>query len=461
MSRPDYYGFGSQRGQARRRSGWRGSVRLGTLFAVLVGVNIYVFFFRGGTSINEVLKSSSIGKKSVASLSTSGGSKTKAPRRGKATAEPDDSIVIKGTMKGHLGLSSALTALKINAKQVVELIAALRPELNFRALRPEHSFEARLDPRNGKIRRFTYRISAISTVAVTRKLDGALRARKLEQKLTIKEVSIGGQIDSSLGGAISKIGESSRLVAKFIRLFSWDINWLSDPRGGDEFRIIVEKEYLGDKFYRYGNIIAAEYKGKVGRFQAFYFKPQAGPGGYYIPEGRSIRRAFLKTPLNFRRISSKYNSRRFHPVLHRTKGHFGVDYAAARGTPIWASADGVVVKKGRFGGAGNMVVLKHAGRIQSLYMHMSRFPRGLKVGQTVKQRQVIGYVGSTGLATGPHLHYGIKVRGRNIDPLKFKVPKGRILGKHDRIRFLDSLPTKMATLEAIPLKQLAQAAVVP
>jgi murein DD-endopeptidase MepM/ murein hydrolase activator NlpD len=456
--RPDYYGLGSQRGRAKRRAGWRGSMRLGALFAVLVGINVYVFFFRGGTSIHDVLKTSSIARKNVA-LAAKGSAKSSAVAKDaeKAQIPSDDSVIIQGTMKGFVGLSGALAARKIEQPQINELIAALGSELNMRGLRPEQSFEVRLDPKDGRIRRFIFRTSAISTVEVVRASGGGLKARKQESALTTKVARVGGRIESSLIRAITKSGESAALVSMFVDLFSWDINWYNDPREGDEFRIVVEKQYLGETFHRYGPILAAEYRGKVGRFQAFYFKPAGGTGGYFIPEGRSLRRTFLKTPLNFRRLSSKYNTKRVHPVLHTTKGHYGVDYAAGVGTPVWAAADGVVASAARSGGAGNMVVLNHAAGVSTVYMHLSRFARGLKAGQKVKQRQVIGNVGSTGLSTGPHLHYGIKVRGRYVDPLVFKVSKGEMLARADRIRFLDQLPDRMSALEAIPIQATAAA----
>lgn len=453
MARPEYYGFSSRQRPARRRSGWQGSMRLGALFAILVGVNIYVFFFRGGTSIQDVLQTGAI-KGKAPKVSVSAASAAVSPRRaGKreamTPASNDDSLVVQGGMKGHLGLSSALSARNLDDAQVAELIASLKPVLNMRSLRPEHDFEARLDPTTKQVRKFTYRLSPISAVVVQRRANGKLAATKQEVELKTRRIKIGGTVTSSLNRAVSKVGERSALVARFVELFNWDVNWYADPRAGDQFRIVVEKKYKGDDFYRYGRILAAEYQGKVGRFQAFHYKRENGEGGYFTPEGRSVRRAFLKTPLNFRRISSKFNARRFHPVLHRTKGHYGVDYAAARGTPIFAAADGVVRKAGRFGGAGNMVALQHAGGINTQYMHMTRIAAGLRRGSKVRQRQVIGTVGSTGLATGPHLHYGITRHGRHLDPLKFKISKGALLPRRDRIRYLDGLRDRMAELEAI------------
>jgi murein DD-endopeptidase MepM/ murein hydrolase activator NlpD len=450
LYRPDS-GLLTRRGRSRRPQGWRGSMRLGALFAVLVGINIYVFFFRGGTSIKDVLKTGAISAKSAAATKTSRPDPRQAQAAQKTASAPDDSVVVQGTMKGHLGLGPALTASKLDPVQVKELLASLNGSLNMRALRADHSYEARLDPRDGKVRSFVYRTSPISAVEVVRGTNGALKVNKREAALTTKTVRVGGKIESSLGAAISSSGESSALVAMFVDLFSWDINWYADPRDGDEFRIVVEKQFLGDKFYRYGHILAAEYRGKVGRFQAYYFKPQTSNPGYFVPEGRALRREFLKTPLHFRRLSSKFNLKRFHPVLHTTKGHFGVDYAAPTGTPVWAAADGKVMTAAKSGGGGNMVVLAHAANVSTMYMHLSRFAKGLHAGDKVKQRQVIGYVGCTGLCTGPHLHYGVKVRGKYIDPMSFNPRKGDMLARAERIRFLDQLPGRMSELEGIPV----------
>ena len=268
----------------------------------------------------------------------------------------------------------------------------------------------------------------------------------------MKLIKLGGKVTSSLGQAIQEKGERSALVSTFVSLLSYDINWYADPREGDEYRIIVEKRYLGGKFYGYGKILSGEYKGLIGRRQVFYHVDRAGKGGHYTPEGRSINRSFLKIPLNFNRISSKFDRKRYHPVLHRTKGHYGVDYAAEPGEPVWATAAGVVTKSGRHGGAGNMVQLAHKNRVTTVYMHFSRIARGIRTGKKVRQRQVIGYVGSTGLASGPHLHYGIYVRGKYVDPMRFDVGKGQLLPKTERLRFLDQLPERRAALESITIE---------
>ena len=210
---------------------------------------------------------------------------------------------------------------------------------------------------------------------------------------------IGGVIGSSLYDAVRRTGESTSLVGWFVDTFAWDINFYIDSQAGDRYKIIVEKRYLGGKFYKYGHVLAAEYAGRVGTFRAFYFQPQDGSSagaGYYTEHGESIVKSLLKTPLKYVRVSSSFDRHRFHPILHTERAHLGVDYAAPTGTPVWATANGRVTYVGPRGGAGNAVILAHANGMESTYMHLSKFARGLQVGQQVRQKQVIAYVGMTG-----------------------------------------------------------------
>lgn len=432
----------------RRAPAMRGTVRLGMLFAVLIGINVYVFFFRGDKSIGELLKAGAMQRPRRSTASTSNGKKS-ASSSADPAARTTDALVLEGSLEGHTGLFAALDKLALQPAQIASIVKALEPKLDMRALRPSQTFRVELDRRTRKLERFSFRVSRLVRLEVTPGPGGKLRVRRRERELTTKVVRIGGRIESSLGEAMTDAGESLALVALFVDLFAYDINWYADPRPGDEFRAIVERKYLDGKFYTYGKILAAEYRGAAGRYQVYHFKRSDGRGGYYTPEGRSIERSLLKTPLRFSRISSRFSKRRYHPVLHRVRGHFGVDYAAARGTPVWAAAGGSVISAGRAGGAGNMVVLKHAGGLTTLYMHLSRFARGLHRGQKVKQRQLIGYVGATGLATGPHLHFGLKRNGRYIDPMKFNAGKGPMLPRSERNRFLDQLAERMEQLERI------------
>ena len=431
---------GTVGGRRRRSNG--GRARLALLFLSLVAVNAYVFFFSGGTSIQDVMRASAIGGRRLAV----------APHEAHTERAPKPSF--RGSMRGSIALSKALLKAGLTTTQANEIIVALRPKLNLRRLQPNHSFAGWTDD-NGRVERFVFHISPVLRVELKRSRGGRLTAKRIEAKLATKIVRLGGRIVSSLNRAMASAGASPALVGAFVELFSWDVNWYVDPRDGDSFRLIAEQKLLAGKFYRYGKILAAEYTGRKGRFSAFYFDSGGSGGKYYSVEGYSVRRSFLKTPLRYRRVSSRYNLRRMHPILGRMKKHRGVDYAAVRGTPIWASADGVVRSARRSGGAGKMVVIRHRRGVSTLYMHLDRFARGVRPGVRVAQRQVIGYVGSTGLATGPHLHYEIRLHGRPVNPLTYQARRGARLPAPLRQRFAAQIKDRRAALEGIPIDRVA------
>jgi murein DD-endopeptidase MepM/ murein hydrolase activator NlpD len=227
------------------------------------------------------------------------------------------------------------------------------------------------------------------------------------------------------------------------------VNFYTDQHPGDHWKVVVEKQLLGGKFYKYGKLLAAEYGGKVGTFRAFYFAGRSGkqPGHYYDERGQAISKTMLKTPLRFVRISSKFDLKRFHPILHIEKAHLGIDYAAPTGTPVWASASGRVVEVGLKRGSGNTIVLAHANGISTRYYHLSRYARGLHVGQQVKQKDVIGFVGMTGLATGPHLHFSVTKNGAFVDPNKMQINRDAPVG--DRAGFQDVIRPRLVALRNI------------
>lgn len=434
-----------------------GPIALGAVFAVLIGINVYVFFFRGGTSIQDLLQAGAMHKvalqgDALRATENTASNKDESSENGSALLPQADGQVVKGSMKGHIGLASALTAAEFRPEDIADLIGALGEVLDFKTLQQKQTFEALIDHRTRKLYTFTYHVSSLERVVATRQEDGTWRAVRQETELEVQTTQIGGRIESSLSESVINAGGSQWIASQLVRLFGWDINWSTDPRPGDEFRLIVQKKYKDGEFWGYGRILAAEYRTDDRSYVAIYYVKEDGNGGYYSADGRSMRRAFLKTPLNFKRVSSHFNLRRFHPVLHRTKAHYGVDYAAPTGTPIWAASDGTVVKIGRFSGSGKMVMLKHTNGIKTVYMHMSRFARGLKRGRHVNQRQVIGYVGATGWATGPHLHYGIYVHGRPIDPQRFSIGRGALLARTDRARFLSALPVHLAALDQVPIR---------
>ena len=226
-----------------------------------------------------------------------------------------------------------------------------------------------------------------------------------------------GTLEDTLFDSIERLGGSPQLVLDFAEIFAWDFDFAADSQPGDQFRMLVEKLYAEDQFVEYGRILAAEYESEGTLHTAIYFPDKKG-GGYYTPEGESLRRAFLKSPLDFSRISSGYNRTRRHPVLGGVRPHLAVDYAAPTGTPVRAVADGVVKFAGRKGGYGNTVILRHRANYETIYSHLSRFGKGIRRGVKVTQRHLIGYVGSTGLSTGPHLDYRVIKDGYFVNPLK-------------------------------------------
>jgi murein DD-endopeptidase MepM/ murein hydrolase activator NlpD len=328
------------------------------------------------------------------------------------------------------------------------VIAALSRLVDPKTIRGGQKYLVRLDD-DAVPESFEYQSSAVLRYIAERGADGAWQARKIEKPVEVAEVDVGGIVESSLYESVQKTGESTALVSLLVEIFAWDVNFYTDTHPGDHWKVIVEKQLLGGQYYKYGRLLAAEYSGKTGTFRAFYWAPKGKPaaGKYYDDRGEALSKTMLKTPLRFVRISSKFDRKRFHPILHVEKAHLGIDYAAPTGTPVWASASGRVVEVGMKRGSGNTIVLAHASGLSTRYYHLSRYARGLHVGQTVKQKDVIGFVGATGLATGPHLHFSVTKNGAFVDPSKLQV--GRGAPAPDHAAFMDAIRPRLAALKAI------------
>ncbi|MGA1862936.1 peptidoglycan DD-metalloendopeptidase family protein [Deferribacter thermophilus] len=236
---------------------------------------------------------------------------------------------------------------------------------------------------------------------------------------------VSGEIEDSLFGAVVKTGEDEILAVRLAEIFEWEIDFFKDIRKGDEFYVVVEKLFCKGKFIGYGKILGADFVNKGRHIRALYYENKYTKG-YFTPEGESLKKGFLKAPLKFGRITSTFKYRRLHPVLKVYRPHYGVDYAAPIGTPIHATADGRVVAKSYSKSNGYYVKIKHNNGYYTYYLHMSKFKKGLKVGSYVRQGDVIGYVGMTGYASGPHVDYRIKKNGRWINPLHFKSPSKKL-----------------------------------
>jgi murein DD-endopeptidase MepM/ murein hydrolase activator NlpD len=440
----------------RRASPWQGSVRLGIVFAVLIGVNVYFFFLRGGTSLRALMKTTELAKANpTAAAPLVAAPIAASPVAAKAKADDptaEEARVVEGTMADNDTVERRWKADGLSPATVNAIANALGKVFDLRTVRAGHGYTLRFDAED-HLRAVEYRVSPALAYHVARDpATDAWKATKDEKPLETRNAEIGGVIGSSLYAAVKRTGESTSLVGWFVDTFAWDINFYIDSNAGDRFKIIVEKKYLGGRFYKYGRVLAAEYKGRTGTFRAFWFQPSDGsPGSYYTEHGESIVKSLLKTPLKYVRVSSTFDRHRFHPILHMEKAHLGVDYAAPTGTPVWATAAGRVSFVGPRGGAGNAIIIDHAGGMSSTYMHLSKFAKGLAVGQQVRQKQVIGYVGMTGLATGPHLHFSVRMNGAFIDPLKLKPAREAPIDNKYRQEFADVVGPRLQTLAAIPV----------
>jgi murein DD-endopeptidase MepM/ murein hydrolase activator NlpD len=232
-----------------------------------------------------------------------------------------------------------------------------------------------------------------------------------------------GRIESSLFDAADDAGLQDPTVLKLARLFGWDIDFALDLRSGDEFTVDFERLYQDGHFVQDGEILAARFVNDGHEYRAVRYRHTDGSSGYYTPEGRTLEKAFLRAPLEFRRVSSGFSRGRYHPILNRIRAHKGVDYAAAAGTPVYAAGSGRVQFRGQKGGYGNMIEIDHGGGIVTAYGHLSRFAETARAGARVQQGQTIGFVGMTGLATGPHLHYEYRINGQFRDPQRVKLPE--------------------------------------
>ncbi|MFY0700890.1 MAG: peptidoglycan DD-metalloendopeptidase family protein [Bermanella sp.] len=257
-----------------------------------------------------------------------------------------------------------------------------------------------------------------------------------------------GTIDSSLFEAGIGSGMSNNIIMQLATIFGWDVDFALDIRQGDNFSLIYQEKYLDGKKVGDGDILVARFENQGKAYTAVRYDDAKGYSQYFTPAGLSMRKAFLRTPVDFTRISSKFNLKRKHPILHRIRAHKGVDYAARRGTPIRAAGDGKVIFAGRKGGYGKVLILQHGTSYTTLYAHLQSFGRGVRVGKRVKQGQTVAYVGSSGLASGPHLHYEFRVNGVHRDPLRVRLPHAKPIDPLQKDRFLHYAQIMVMRLES-------------
>lgn len=314
------------------------------------------------------------------------------------------------------GFREALRAAGLSRPEANELTLAFKNLVDFRRCRPEHELVFERD-RNGLLARFDYRLNRLEIYRAERDRHGAMHGRKIVVPIEKRRIAKGGYVSNSLGESLEVAGLGKSFAGIFVEAFEGHIDFRRDARTGDRFKAVVDGEYLRGTFLRYGTIQALEYAGqRKGTERAFWYVPKNGKGDYFDAKGHTMQGGWLKTPLRYDYISSRYNLRRKHPVLHRVIPHQGIDYAASPGTAVRAAADGTVTFSGEKNANGKLIVIRHQGGYESCYAHLLRIARGIKPGAKVTQRQYLGSVGSTGLSTGPHLHFALRRQGRFIDP---------------------------------------------
>ena len=370
-------------------------------------------------------------------------------------------VVTRGEIGRGESLGSSLNRQGISPSTVHLIATEMRKVFDFRRSRPGDKYRLGQDS-DGRVLDFRYSQSAEESFYLA--WEGTRYVvRKETAELRPLIAKIAGIVDSSFYGAIVSLGEQNTLASEFARILAWDIDFSRQVHPGDEFQILYERLYRtsddGQEVYvRPGRVLAGRYAGKAGDHTVVYFEDDSGEGAYFRPDGSSVERAFLAAPLEFSRISSRFTRARAHPILKVTRPHPGIDYAAPHGTPIWAVADGVVEYRARAGASGNLIRIRHMGGMTSHYAHLASFAKGLKVGDRVSQKEIIGYVGSTGLSTGPHVCFRVKRDGTYIDPMKISGPAGDPVAISRQAVFRSVRDQLLADLGQGPLAMMADEA---
>lgn len=353
-------------------------------------------------------------------------------------------------------LSRIFSKQGLDARLLHQIVTSSEEAKELANVRPGQKLRFQFDDNNELLKLELHRNRVDSLrVAIS---DDEIKAEEVSKALDTRVASSAGVIQSSLFVDGQKSGLSDTQIMEMATIFGWDIDFALEIRAGDQFRVLFEEQYLDGEKLRNGKILAAEFTNRGTTHRALLYEDSNGDTGYFDADGKSKRRAFIRTPIKFARVSSRFNPRRWHPVLKRWRSHKGVDYAAPRGTPVKATGNGRVVFRGKKSGYGNVVIVEHANKYTTLYAHLNGFSKRAKNGNRVKQGQVIGYVGSTGLATGPHLHYEFRVHGQHRDPLKVKLPKSLALPNAELAKFRKVTAPLLAKLEAIPADTMVASA---
>jgi murein DD-endopeptidase MepM/ murein hydrolase activator NlpD len=342
-------------------------------------------------------------------------------------------------------LSTVFAKVGLSATTLHEVLNSSKEAKQLTRLKAGQALEFNLSA-DGQLESLHSKLSDMESIVLAKGEKGFSFKRELV-KPEVQTSYSRGVIDSSLFLSAKRAGLSHNLTMDLANVFGYDIDFAMDIREGDEFELIYEKKVVNGKQVGTGNILSARFTNRGKTYTAVRYTNKQGTSSYYNANGESMRKAFIRTPVDFARISSRFSTGRRHPVLNKIRAHKGVDYAAPRGTPIKAAGDGRITLAGRHGGYGNAVVIQHGQRYRTLYAHMNGFAKGIRSGSNVKQGQIIGYIGTTGLSTGPHLHYEFQVNGVHVDPLSQKLPMSDPIANSEKTRFMQLSKPLMAQMD--------------
>ncbi len=359
-------------------------------------------------------------------------------------AKPATPLMQELTIKSGDNLSSVFSRMGLNDRDIYELFDGSKSAKDLRSISPGQKMEFLVD--NGKLQALKYYKSTLDSLTFTRTETG-FASQQISLKPDVKRSFRQGTINSSLFLAGKQAGLPINLTMELAEIFGFDIDFAQDIQKGDQFKVMFEEQYLKDKKVGTGVILSAEFTNAGKTYRAVRYTSKDGTTRYYAPDGKGLNKAFLRMPVEFARISSGFSLGRLHPVLNTIRAHKGTDYAASTGTPIRSTGDGKIIFAGRQGGFGNCIVIQHGQGYETLYGHMSKFGKGITTGTRVSQGQVIGYVGMTGLASGPHLHYEFHVNGKVRNPVTVDLPKSVGIAANEKDRFNSTTQTLVAQLE--------------
>jgi murein DD-endopeptidase MepM/ murein hydrolase activator NlpD len=342
---------------------------------------------------------------------------------------------------------------QLDVGQLHEMLALPEARTALRLVKPGDMLEVRTDVQG--VAQLSRRIDENHTIVIERTAAG-FTARTTEDLLEYRVTQAYAVIESSLFNAGKNAGVSDKVVLDLAAIFAWDIDFVLDIREGDNFTVLYEQVFRDGEYLRDGDIVGAEFTNDGHTYRALRHVSRDGQVGYYTPEGLSTHKAFLRAPVAFTRISSEFNPRRRHPILNTIRAHQGVDYAAPAGTPVQAAGEGKVLFAGRKGGYGNCIILQHGKDITTLYAHLSRFAPKLRPGARVHQGNTIGYVGMTGLATAPHLHYEYRIAGVHKNPRTVPLPQADPIAPEEKAGFLAQAAPMLDRLALVRAARLAQ-----